>query len=70
MSASSYVTVKGEVKIKAQTDKALRVEIEDKGEIWIPKSVVADADDYKPGDVGTLSILKWFADKEEIETEE
>ena len=64
MSASNYVHLDVE-KILGETDLALHVEIEDYGDAWIPKSQIADVDDYKVGDEDcTISVTRWFADKE------
>lgn len=69
MSASNYVHLDVE-EIVRDTDKAFLVRIE-AGEVWIPKSQIADADDYEAGDTDlTLSVTKWFADKEGLEGEE
>lgn len=69
MSASNYVHLSVEEVVK-ETDKALLVRI-DGEDVWIPLSQIADADDYEPGDTDiTLSVTKWFADKEGLEGEE
>lgn len=72
MSASSYTHLDF-VEIVAESNKergALLVRYKRKGTIneqWIPYSVIADADDYRKGDVrGTISILSWWADKENV----
>lgn len=69
MSASNYVHLEVEVVVRV-TDNALLARI-DGDDIWIPLSQVADADDYEAGDTDvTLSVTKWFADKEGLEGEE
>ena len=53
--------------IKAETDKALLVVIDDE-EYWIPLSQIADSDDYSKGDCGgTISVSEWWAKKEGLE---
>lgn len=69
MSASGYVHVEAEV-ITGETEKAFFVVI-DGTQYCIPKSQIADADNYKTGDKNcTLSITQWIADKEGIEYED
>lgn len=63
MTYSGWVHI--EVKrIKRVTDKALLVVIEvdsEDEEVWIPKSQVADADDYEVGDANLcLSVTEWI----------
>lgn len=63
MSASNHVHLEVD-EILRETDKAFLVYL-DGEETWIPKSVIADADDYEVGDSEvTLSIAEWFASKE------
>lgn len=63
MGASRHVHLDVE-EIVAETDLALLCRI-DGEDYWIPKSQVADADDYSQGDSDlTLSVTQWFADKE------
>ncbi len=52
----------------SDTDKAVRCRFSDLGmEVWVPKSVIAPGSDVKEsGDVGTLELAKWFAEKEEL----
>jgi hypothetical protein len=46
------------------TDKAIRVEVNDRV-FWIPQSqVTADSEVYRIGDEGTLVVTGWFARKE------
>ncbi len=45
-----------------QTDAAFLVRYQDE-EHWIPKSQIADPQDYKKGDEGTISISDWIANK-------
>lgn len=60
MSASNYVHLEG-VNIKRETGLAFLIEYEGE-ECWIPKSHVADADDYAEGDLDrSLSISEWIA---------
>ena len=67
MSASRYVHLE-DVSIKRETDTAFLVVIADE-EYWIPKSQVADADDYGEGDDGlTLSVTEWICEQKGIET--
>lgn len=48
-----------------ETDKALLLRFESGEEHWVPKSVVADADDYGEGDRDcTVSVQLWFAERE------
>lgn len=49
-----------------ETAKAILVRIEAGKEYWVPKSVVSEEDSEvnAPGDVGTLVVQKWFAEKE------
>jgi hypothetical protein len=51
--------------IVRETDKALLVEFAETGQKWIPKSVIADVDNYDVGDADvTLSVQSWFCEKE------
>ena len=62
MSASSWVHVDVE-EIKAETDKAFLFVI-DGEERWVPRSQVADPDDYKRGDKeASVSITEFIARK-------
>lgn len=60
MSASGYVHVEVE-RIVKETAMAFLCRIAGQ-EHWIPKSQVADPDDYEEGDVGaTLSVTEFIA---------
>jgi hypothetical protein len=49
---------------KKETPKALLVEIEGE-DFWIPKSVIDDDSEvHSEGDIGTLVVPEWFAEKE------
>lgn len=64
MSASNYVHLDVKL-IKAETDKALLLVLEDDSEYWVPLSLVADSDDYRKGQKNcTVSVAEWFAKKE------
>ena len=63
MGASGYVHLDVDT-IKRETDRAFLVVIGDE-EVWLPKSLVSDADDYEEGDEDVcLSVPEWFASKE------
>lgn len=53
-------------KIKQETEKAFLVSLEESGEkVWVPKSVIANVEDYKKGICNTtLSVKEWWAKKE------
>lgn len=68
MSASNWVHIDG--KIEAETDKAFLIDFGDQGKHWIPITQIADANDYKVGDAGTISISEWIADQKELEGDE
>ncbi len=54
--------------ILRETDSAFKVKLESGDEHWLPKSQIADADDYDAGDVNaTMSITEWIAEQKEIE---
>jgi hypothetical protein len=55
--------------VMKDTGKAFLVHVVDGRELWLPKKVISDPEDYKEGDMGeiTISIQQWFADKEGIE---
>lgn len=58
-----------DVDIIAETDSALLLQYEGEN-YWIPKSQMADPDDYEKGQTGrTVSITQWIADKRGIEGE-
>jgi hypothetical protein len=53
-----------DVVIEVETDLALLCNIGDKKH-WIPKSVVdEDSEVSSEGDTGTITIMRWFAEKE------
>lgn len=53
-----------------ETDKALLVILSDQKKIWVPKSVVhIDSEVQAKGDEGTLTVQKWFAEKEGFDIE-
>ena len=49
-----------DVEILKETEKAFLVDL-DGEEYWLPKSQILDADEYREGDEGTLSISAWIA---------
>lgn len=54
--------------IRRETEKAFQVHLEDGRFVWIPKSQIADAEDYAAGDKnGTISISAWWSDKMDAE---
>lgn len=66
MGASNYVHLEVS-EIKRETDKAFLVVLEDGAEHWLPKSQIADADDYSEGDTNcTVSITEWLAGEKGI----
>ena len=68
MSQSGYAHIEVD-EIKRETDGAFLFVI-DGEEKWVPKSQVADPDDYERGDENcSVSITEWFANKEGIEGE-
>lgn len=68
MSASSWVHVDF-TQITAATADALLVAISGGDEVWIPKSCIADPEDYRKGNKnGSISIREWFAKKIGLET--
>ncbi len=63
MSASRWIHLDVSEIVKT-TEGALLCRIGD-DEMWIPRSQIADGDDYSAGDAGlTLSVTRWFAGKE------
>lgn len=67
MSASNYVHIDVE-EILRETDAAFYVLLPSGEETWLPKSQIADADDYNKGDKDcTLSITQWIARQKGIE---
>lgn len=66
MSRSGYVHVEVE-KITAETDKAFAMTI-DGEQHWIPKSQMADPDDYEVGDEEvTVSISEFIAEQKGLD---
>lgn len=67
MSQSGFVHINVD-RILHETDAAFRVRLESGDEHWIPKSQMADADDYEAGDENcTISITEWIAEQKGIE---
>ena len=53
--------------IKRETAAALLLVLDNGQEVWVPKSVVSDADDYEAGDSDcTVSVAEWFAEKNDL----
>lgn len=53
------------VEVVAETDKAIRVHLEDGDEVWVPRSVMDDPDRLSKGDTDvTLTVKAWWAEKE------
>lgn len=68
MSQSGFVHVAVE-RIVQETDKAFLCLI-DGAQVWLPKSQIADADDYDAGDEDvTLSVTEWIAAQKGLEGE-
>lgn len=66
MTASNYVHLDVDEILRA-TDKAFLVRCKDE-EIWLPKSQIADPDDYEEGDADcTISITQWLANEKGLE---
>ena len=66
---SDYVHLE-DCTIRKETASAFLVEF-DGTDYWLPKTQVADADNYAEGDEGvTLSITRWIAYQKGIEGEE
>ena len=62
MSASNWVHLDVD-EILRETPAAFMVLIDDE-QIWLPKSQIADADDYEEGDVDlVISITEWIANE-------
>jgi hypothetical protein len=60
MGTSGYVYI--DVLIIKETDKAFLVNVD--GEtMWLPKSQVADPDDYTVGDKCEIGITEWIANQ-------
>lgn len=69
MGASNYVYAECEL-VKAATDKAVLCVI-DGEEHWLPRSQIADGDDYEKGDGPcTLGITEYIAREKGIEASE
>lgn len=68
MPESSYRHLPVEM-IVQETDKAFLITSDlIEGTYWIPKSQIADVEDYKKGDVNvTISVTEWFIDKEQLQ---
>ena len=68
MGASNWVHINVE-SILRETSAAFLVELEDGTQLWIPKSQMADPDDYKEG-MGdcVISITEWLAKEKGINT--
>jgi hypothetical protein len=48
-----------------ETDRALLLRLAGGEQVWVPRSQVADPEDYQAGDVNcTVSVSEWFASKE------
>jgi len=70
--ASNYVTVNFD-KIKVETAKAFLLILDDEEgtEVWIPKSQMADPEDYKEGDQnGSVSVTEFIAREKGLEVSE
>lgn len=69
MSSSNYVHLDVE-EIIWETDEAFLCKVDDEDH-WIPKSQIADSNDYKAGMVNcTISITQWMANKLDFEEED
>jgi hypothetical protein len=52
-------------RIVKETEKACQFLLNGGKKVWVPKSVIADVDDYEVGDSDlTISVEEWFAEKE------
>ena len=65
MSASNWHHI-DDAQLRAATDKAMLFAILDEDgdtitEEWIPRSQVANPDEWNVGDRGTVSVTEWFA---------
>jgi hypothetical protein len=68
MSASNYVHLDN-CDVIRETENAFLIRYEGE-EIWIPRSQLADADDYAAGDEDvTLSVTEWIAKQKGIEVD-
>lgn len=69
MGASNYVHL-NVANILKETDKAFELRLTNKDRIWVPKSVIADAENYEEGDVDcTVSVQEWWCEKNDVEGE-
>ena len=61
MGASRFVHLDVE-EILRETEAAFLVELENGEQHWLPKSQIADSEQYEAGDVNcTVSITEWIA---------
>jgi hypothetical protein len=52
------------LEIVRETENAFELRFHDDTSVWVPKSMVADAEDYSGGDCNvSLSVLDEFAEK-------
>ena len=66
MRASNWVHLEVEEILK-ETPKAFYLFIDGEG-YWIPKSQIADPENYSEGDVNaTVSVTEWIADEKGLE---
>lgn len=69
MGSGNYVHVQIK-KILKETDKSFLVRFHDGEEVWLPKSQIADWEDYNEGDHDvSMSITEWIANEKGIEGE-
>jgi len=53
--------------VLAVTDAAILVDVNDFGELWIPKSLIdSDGDYYEKGDYFDDDVAHWFLEKEGV----
>ncbi len=65
MGASGWTHIEVKI-ILLETAKAFLCRLEDDKDYWLPKSVVADPEDYEAGETELeLSVKDWFVDKME-----
>lgn len=67
MSASNWFHI-DDAQLRASTEKAMLFAILDEDgdttvEEWIPRSQIANAEEWNIGDRGTVSITEWIAKK-------
>tara|TARA_Y100000310_G_scaffold332735_1_gene408866 strand:+ start:55 stop:915 length:861 start_codon:yes stop_codon:yes gene_type:complete len=60
--APDILTIKG-VELKASSQKAIMVEQNGSGEVWIPNSQIKNKTVSNVGDIGSIDIPGWLADK-------